>query len=196
MNYEMTDESSRMAVESVLQRGERLLWVGRPIPWRLALNGLPRAGFGLLWTAVVALMFVQAGGMSQKSSFSSGSFTSPLGIIQLVQGLFLLFGMATILSPVWEYLKATRKVYALTDQRAILLDRFPATAVRSYTLRDLRQVERRGTDDQGDVIFAQETRVERYRGRRTSSRVIPIGFLAIANPREVETLLLDLQRGR
>ncbi len=190
MNYTISDdESSRQAAASALHSGEQLLWAGRPIPLRFAAKGLPRVFIGFVWLVFVYFIFKQVGSMGRGSSVSHSAVGSAFGIFQIILGLFALFGIVMILSPLWEYIKATRKVYALSNQRAILMDRWPAASVRSYSLKDMRQIERRGDDQQGDIIFARETRAYRYSGGRTSTSVTPIGFLAIHNPREVEVLL-------
>ncbi len=192
MDYAMSeDESSRQIAASELHSGEQLVWAGRPIPMRLAVKSLPRVFVGLVWSAFIYFFFTQVSSMSRRSSFGRMAGGNVLGIFYILLGLFALLGVAMILSPLWEYIKASRKVYALSDRRAILIDRWPTASVCSYALKDMRQVERRGDDQQGDIIFARETRVYHYRGGRTSTGVIPIGFLAIRNPRDVEVLLTE-----
>lgn len=62
--------------------------------------------------------------------------------------------------------------------------------------------ERQGNQVEGDVVFAHETRAyarsSHYGGPKRRRVTIPVGFLGIANPREVERLLLNQlqERGR
>ena len=211
MNIDYQTDSIRPVAEAVLSPGERLYWVGRPNPIRLMRNNLMRPLFGLFWVGMVYFMFTQF------SSFGSGFRSAPSGFMtffQLLLGVFFLVGLGMIFSPLWNYVKAHFTVYALTDERAMIISRLPIRSIKSYSARSIDKVERRGTDDEGDVIFGSETRTYTNNSRnnqggvninfgeggtnvnfgnnRTRTVTVPIGFLGIQQPREVENLLLDM----
>ena len=215
MNYNDETAAIRPVAEAAMSPGERLYWVGRPNPMRLARRNLTRPLFGLFWTAMVYFMFTQVRsfGSGFRSPFSS-SFSNFATIFQLMLGVFFLIGLGMIFSPLWNYLKARFTVYALTDERALIINRLPTQNVRSYSTRNIDKVERRGSEFEGDVIFGSETRTYTYNNRnnqggininfsdggtnvnfggdRTRTVTIPIGFFGITQPREVENLILDM----
>lgn len=184
----------RKVAEAALHGQESLLWSGQPNPWRAALGNLSQSFFGVLWTAFVVFMLSQVSSMNSASSFSRSSTSGFVSLFQLFLGVFLLVGIGMILSPAWYYVKARRRVYALTEQRALIIERFPAQSVRSYFARDISFIDRQGDDLQGDIIFAREARAYRRRSGATRTYIVPIGFLGIKKPREVEALMLQTFR--
>ena len=213
MNLNDDTSSIRPVAEAALSGGERLYWVGRPNPMRLARSNLSRPVFGLAWTAMVFFMFTKISSFGSSFRSSSSGFST---IFQLVLVVFLFIGLGMIFSPVWNYLKARSTVYAITDERAMIITRLPAQSVRSYSTRNIQKVERRGSDLEGEVIFGSETRTYtdnnrnnqggininfsdsgtnvNLGGNRTRTVTIPIGFFGISQPREAENLLLDMIR--
>jgi len=211
MNIDSDTSSFRPVAEAALSPGERLYWVGRPNPMRSMRSNLTRPLFGLLWTGMVYFMFTKFSSFGSSFRSSSSGFAT---IFQLVLGVFFLIGLGMIFSPLWNYIKARFTVYALTDERALIISRLPSQSVRSYSARNFEKVERRGTDQEGDVIFGSETRTYtdssrnnqggvnisfgeggtnvNVGGARTRTVTIPIGFFGITQPREVENLLLDM----
>lgn len=219
MNYNDESASIRSVAQSALSGGERLYWVGHPNPMRLARRNLMRPLFGLFWMAMIYFMFTQVrsfgSGLRSPFSFSSSSsFSNFAMIFQLMLAVFFLIGLSMIFSPLWNYLKARFTVYALTDERAMIINRLPTQTVHSYSTRNIEKVERRGSEFEGDVIFGSETRTYtnhnrrnqggihinfseggtnvNFGGARTRTVTIPIGFFGITQPREVENLLLDM----
>lgn len=188
------DRAIRKVAEAALHGQESLLWSGRPNPWRAAIRNLSQSFFGLLWTAFVVFMFFQFSSMNSRSSFSRSSTSGFTSFFQLFLGVFLLVGIGMILSPIWYYAKARRRVYALTEQRALIIERFPTQSVRSYFARDISFIDRQGDDMQGNIIFAREARTYRRRSGYTRTYMAPIGFLGIKKPREVEALMLQTFR--
>lgn len=182
----------RHTAEAELRRGEHLLWVGQPSPVRLAMQKLPTLLFGILWTAAIIFMSNMVGW----SFSSSGNFGSFSMIFTVLLGIFFLIGVGMLVSPLWNYFKATRTIYAVTDQRAMIIEQLLSTSVKSYSDDDIQFIERRTSiGDTGDVIFARETRTRRSRSSsgfsRTRTYNVDIGFFGIPEPREVEQILLD-----
>jgi hypothetical protein len=213
MNFDNDTSAIRPVAEAALSAGERLYWVGRPNPLRSMRSNLVQPFFGLVWMAVVYFMFTKFSSFNSGFHFSNSGFTL---IFQLVFFIFLLAGLRMVFSPVWNYFKARSTVYAVTDERAMIINRLPVQSVRSYSARNIQKVERRGSDDEGDVIFGSETHsymdtnmnnqgsglninfgdggtnIGFGNTSRTRTVTTAIGFFGISQPREVESLLLDL----
>ena len=211
MNINNDSESIRPMVESMLSSGERLYWTGRPNPLRSMRSNLMQPLFGLVWIGMVFFMFTKFNSFGSSFRSSSNSFATAF---QLILGVFFLVGLGMILSPAWNYLKARFTVYALTDERAMIIKQIPSQSVQSYSVRNIQKVIRRGSDSQGDVIFGSETHtytehntnqggininfsesgtnVNLNGATQTRTVTVSIGFFGISQPREVEALFLDM----
>ncbi len=179
-------------LDSELRPGERLFWSQQPRPGALAqksclsfLIGIPFFAFAVSWTiaASSALGVSKAGGSAFPSIFP-----------MLWGSVFILLGVSLLMSPVWAFWKALHTVYAITDQRAILIAAPWRRAVYSFAgqqLVDIHRVEDgRG---RGDIVFHREARVVRYEKtyqvRRGGNYYYDIGFLGIERIREAEDFL-------
>ncbi|MBN2470838.1 MAG: hypothetical protein JXN59_08950, partial [Anaerolineae bacterium] len=126
--------------------------------------------------------------------FRMGSFGIVFGLVALI--ILVSIG-ASIFRPIWQLLNARRTLYAITDQRILILDGVLNQQVTSYGPDDVEQIERRnyGQEGRGDLIFRYETRAHRVRShqgyRRTQYRDEPVGFFGIPNARAVEQIMLD-----
>ncbi len=189
---DIENDAIRQVAESALHGQEHLLWVGRPNPLRVAARYWLQSVLGVVWTAFVVFMISQVNSMGSGSGLARPAGSNILLFFQLFMVAFLLLGISMILSPAWHYLKATRRVYALTGQRALIIERLPIQVVHSYFARDISHIERKGNDQQGDIIFARETRTYKTRSGRTRRYVASIGFLGVENPRQVEALMLKV----
>jgi hypothetical protein len=126
----------RERVEVELEPGECIRWIDVPIPTALSLNSACAVFFGIPWT-VFALWW-----MSDQYSAGEGKFTYLLGIP------FVLIGVGMLLSPVFQYRRFSRTVYAVTDRRAIILVRGAWDKVRSFRpINSDAFIEERGTTE-------------------------------------------------
>jgi len=182
-------DSIRPVAEAALSGGERLYWVGCPNPMNSAKRNLSRPLFGLFWTAMVYFMYTKIS--------SSNSFAGDFSIIfKLMLAAFFLVGISMIFSPVWEYIKARYTVYAITDERAMIIKRLPKQTIQSYSIRNMEKIERHGSDREGSVVFGRETLTitNNRRAGGSQTMVVPVGFFGIAQPREAERILLDVMQ--
>jgi hypothetical protein len=169
-----------------LDPGERIVWQGGPIRSALIRRAIPKALFGLLWTAFVVtwMAMVAQRGLGKPAPgkvvepFSRGNVA-----IAAMAGLWLLpFGIYTSARPLLEGRKAGRTAYALTDRRALVVEPglFGHVRSRGYSPERLALMAcNEQADGAGDLVF--ENRAD-WSGSR------PIGFLAIDRVREVEAL--------
>lgn len=188
----MSDE-----VNSEIQPGERILWTGRPQPLRYVMRDMPRilGALGTLGIGVVVLLvfsqFWNGMGVGFRISEGFNPFAQFNTMFLLVAVLIILGGVGPA---AMDYLKAGRIVYAITDQRLLIIT-LPALwwgrSVQSYGQSDLRAVARRmHGDDIGDVVFSSESyQVRSKYGYRTRTR--EVGFFGVPEARRVEQLILD-----
>src|SRR5260370_26489638 len=67
---------------------------------------------------------------------------------------FLCIGLAVILAPLWAYLKGRSTVYAVTNQRVMIISGSGNRSVKSYTPADIVSVEHRERPaGSGDVLL-------------------------------------------
>jgi hypothetical protein len=164
-----------------LQSGETLLWVGKPSPSRIALQNreaLVTAGIAL------AALFVVLTAFPFTAIFSFLFFGCAMPWVVL---LFTLLPIYYLARPVLDYLAAERTVYALTDRRAVILK--PKRGGRVVeTYRTVQQIERRDLGGgKGDLLFASEIDPQSKR----AYRIRKVGFIGVAQVREVERLMLN-----
>ncbi len=165
--------------DTILDKGERILWQGRPDtaihigPANIAtiIFGAAFAGFALFWM----IMASQAG----------GTFWM-FGLIHFAVGLGVMLGPI-----LWGPFQRARTWYTLTDRRAFIATDLPIIGKRlkSYPItRDTIIDYRPGTP--ATVHFAQETR----RGSNGRRFQVPVGFRFIADGDEVYARIRDIQR--
>jgi hypothetical protein len=182
------DPELRRVVTPDLQRDEKLLWVGRPTPLRVILQDRKVVTTGavmliaLISLVMIVLVFPNSHLLSLKLIGMGWSF----GLIVLG---FLLLGLSYFARPIYDYFMARRTVYAVTDQRALILKAtLRGRKILSY--RQFEQVKRRSLfNGKGDLLFASENYRQRHNGS-ARIRTRSIGFFGIENAREVEQLMI------
>ncbi|MAS36774.1 MAG: hypothetical protein CL610_22405 [Anaerolineaceae bacterium] len=192
MKKDEVPQAIQDAVEDQLMAGETLLWVGQPNPMRMARRHLLTAGFGVLWLALA--MFIFSGfGSNGFPTMGPRPFSGVGSIFSIVQLVFIGVGVWTISTPLRDYLSAQKTVYAITNQRAIIIAGLLSQSAKSYGAKQIEFVETRvHGNDQGDVIFDRETTIRHSSSRSGSRRVtVEIGFFGIEHPRQVEALMLQ-----
>src|ERR1043165_3181903 len=128
-----------------MRAGEKIQWVGYPIPIKFAIKeGTPSFLFGIPWIAFCAFW--------ESGVIKAGSLFMELwGIPFIIVGLYLLT------SPLWEYLRARRTIYVVTNQRLLILNGLLRPSRRSFTPPDIGSVEvDAGHDGIGSIIFSRE----------------------------------------
>ena len=173
----------RTLIEGELNDGEKITWIGAPIPQRFAMRSIPTVLFGIPWTAFALFWMAGASGF-QIPDFREASDLFPLFGIP-----FVLIGIGMLSSPFWMMRKARKTAYILTNARAIIFDGGFSTTIRSFAperLTDLRRKQR--SDGSGDLIFERKLSYDSDGDRQTSDH----GFLAISDVKAVEDLVRQL----
>lgn len=174
-------------IDAELAKGERLDWIGRPIPWLRARSSLGSTVFGLLFTGFAFYWVSSAGGFGGR-----GGFPRPPGggAFALVGIPFVLVGLGMTLSPLGMFYKAMHTAYAITDRRALTIERnlLGRVVVRSFSPESLATITRnQHADGSGDLVFRREYRPSGRRGQ-----FIDIGFLGVPDVKAVEDRIRDL----
>jgi hypothetical protein len=179
-------------VDAELAKGERIAWIGQPIPSRFARSIIPIALFGIPFTAFAFFWIAGASGSRFPGVPSAFGFFPLFGIP------FVLVGLGMLLSPLWMFYRAGRTVYAVTDRRALLIERglLGQVTVRSFEPASLNDVTRtQYVDGSGNLIFLREYRPgPRYSTNGRRGRFFQVGFLAVPDVREAEERLRELAR--
>jgi hypothetical protein len=185
-------QDRKALLADALDPGETIIWRGGPIRWALVRRAIPRALFGLLWTAFVVMwmaMVARNGVGKPKPGRVVEPFVPGNVAFAAIAGLWLLpFGIYTIAGPYLAGRKAARTAYALTDRRALVIEPglFGRVRTRSYAPEALALMTcNERADGVGDLVFE---RVAAWSGAR------PIGFVGIARVREVESLVRKTSR--
>ena len=161
-----------------LRRGERALCTERPSPLararsrlKIFLFGIPFFCFAVFWTTTAS---------------QSGDPIFPLFGIP-----FMVIGAGLLLSPMWSYWEARNwLVYAITDQRILIIRTFPRHKVESFEPSDITKLERTTKPDgSGNVTFAEEAR----RGRN-GIYMVPRGFYGVSDAMRVEEAVIKLRK--
>lgn len=166
---------------------EKLLWSGAPRPGRMSRGTIPLVIFGIPWTAF-ALFWVAAA-----SGFKRPDLTHGIGFFPLFGVPFVLIGFGLLSAPYWARRKARKTGYAVTSERAIIIEGGfrGGVAVRSFRADQLREIRRvQLADGSGDLIFDQKTTT----GSEGSRRTTDLGFMGIPDVKAVEALLQSIQR--
>lgn len=174
-------------VDAELAKGERLAWIARPIPWRLAASSLPLVVFGVPFTGFALFWIAVSGGMPHRQ------LGGPFSLFPLVGIPFVLVGLGMLLSPFWMVLRAMRTVHAVTDRRALTIERGPLgrVVVRSFEPPSLAVLSRtQHADGSGDLVFRREFRHSGQHGR-----YVDVGFFAIPDVKGAEEQVHELLRG-
>lgn len=184
-----------------LDEGERLLWVGRPIPAlyarRFLIPGVLLGTFALGFTAFIVVAMVANARELLGPRFQAGEFAGVAGDVALL-AFFGVFAVVTLGAAVFMYAlpvrankRAARTIYAVTDRRAIVLVAFDDGRVveRDYSADELGHLFRRQhADGTGDVHFESARGVApgSPSGGTTPSQH---GFLAVRDALDVERIL-------
>lgn len=175
----------RKLVETEMESGESLRWIGEPKPSRIAWKGLPITLFGIPFTAFsVFWIFMAADGINAGEDMGAFRFFPLFGIP------FLLIGIGMLLAPLWLYLRSKKSVYAITSKRAIIFEGLFSFSIRSFKENKLNKLERRQkADGSGDIIFFKEIAESSGGTRNKGHHQKEIGFFGIPEVKTVEKIL-------
>ena len=163
----MDDLSATTAVQPYIQSGEKILWAGRPGQGpRLQSSDVFLVPFSLMWGGFAIFWESQA-------VKTDGPFFMKLwGIPFVLIGLYLIVGRFF-----WDSLVRSKQIYALTNQRLIILR---GRSLKSSSLRSLPQLNlSTRSDGSGTIDFGQPSmgRSNNFSGWSSSSSGTSFQFL-------------------
>ncbi len=173
-------------VESELEPGEQVTWIGQPVAGRYARVAWVMMAFGIAWLIFLYFLVGKIGSMGSGTKLSL-----PMVFEVLLNVIPLPLGLVMISSPYWVRRRAKRIVYALTDRRAIIFTPrfFSGVSVRSFMPSGLMDITRTEHGDRtGDVVFTRDVS-SNGEGATTYTKV---GFLSVPEVRQVERLVRAL----
>jgi len=154
-----------------LEPGEALRWAGRPDAarharkyWLRIFGGLPFFAFGLFLTVVSLAMIDEQEG--------SGWAWFPI-----VGAPFLVAGLIMMASPLWAWFRAANSLYAVTDRRALIIDRRGAKT-RSFAGKELARAQIREVDNHLTDVVIHERLTQ---GADGAKRMTDVGFFCVMN---------------
>lgn len=168
------------ALRSVLMPQEAVLWSQSPRPLRMARMNLSLAIFGVVWTGffvVAAMASIDAMGVG--------------GLLCLSP--FLLCGVGFLSSPAFGAMRASRTLYAITDRRAIVVEKglLAEASIRSFEGVQIRLprivLHKNGS---GDIVLQ-----ERIIRHGDETHVHEVGFYGIESVLEIQALLAEVASG-
>ena len=179
----ITPPQLQEALDRELEHGERGKWAGMPKPRLFTPASVGSFLFAIPWTGFSVFWICGAAG------FKIPEFNKPQDLFPLFGLPFLLIGLGMLSAPWWSYRSAFRTLYAITNQRAVIIKQgMSSNTVRSFTpsdLFDLEKVERR--DGSGDVLFD----LPRGMASNNAGRALA-GFFGVDDARSVEHMLREL----
>jgi hypothetical protein len=186
---EHVDAALEQAARNALTSGEKLLWIGTPRrglmfrPWDAFL-----VPFSLVWTGS-AFSFAYLGLRSGPDIVAS------VGLFLCLVGIYITVGRFLV-----DMRTRSRTVYAITDQRALVIGSFLRQRVQSIPLKTLDTVALRvAHGGQGTIVLGSESRLSRFfsgcdsglpgAGQQQAPR-----FERIVNAQQVHAHLLEAMR--
>lgn len=164
-------------IEAELEPGENLEWIDQPIPRWITGDSIGAILFAIPWTAFALFWMWGASG------FKAPNFATPQGLFALFGLPFVLIGLGMLSTPYWNYRRARRTAYALTDRRAVIYQGgLFASKVQTFAPHELKRIYRNEkADGSGDVVF--NAKADRDEGEGS---VTEVGFMRVRDARLVE----------
>lgn len=180
------NDIGQIAAAEAAASGESVVWCGQPDPYRFIVQSLPLFIFGIPWTAFAVFWVYAASGFTFPPDFSEGGFA----FFPLFGLPFVLVGFGLLLSPAFQYVKAFKTLYIVTNRSARIVTLGRTKRVETFSGADLQQLQRKEKPDgSGDIIFQHRISYSSKGGRTVS----PIGFFGVANVAIVEQHLASLR---
>jgi hypothetical protein len=190
----MNPGDAQLRAQSELQSGESLYWAGTADPRRAALSALPASIFGIPFAAFALFWITQAYHASSSLSKSNNAFAKGFSVFPIFGVPFLLVGLGLVLSPLWAFLKGGSTVYAVTNQRVMVITGSTNRTVKSLTPVDILGVDHSERPDGSGDILILTAGVTRTNNNMTSQ--IKVSLLGVPNVKQVAQQVMQLHSQR
>jgi hypothetical protein len=190
----MNPNDAQLRAQSELQSGESLYWTGTADPRRAAIATLPATLFGVPFALFAFFWITQAyHATNAMSKSSSNAFTNGFRVFPLFGLPFLLIGLLIILAPLGAFLKGASTVYAVTNQRVMIVTGGSTRSVKSITPADIVSIDHRERPDGSGDIVIQTTGITRT---NNSTSQIKVALFGIPNVKQVAQQVMTLHTQR
>jgi len=170
--YQNIPSSLQKMVQSELESGENIIWMGMPKAEYFNAHSIGIFLFAIPWTAFSLFWIVGASGF-KVPDFNSTDILFPLFGLP-----FVLIGVSMLLTPLRVYRNALKTLYVITDRRVIIFES-GAKMIRSYEVERLNNITRYEKENgYGDLIFDKEFKQKNI--------INNIGFINIKDAKGVE----------
>lgn len=192
----MNPSDAQQRAQSELQSGENLVWTGTADPSRAAISAVPAMLFGIPFAGFAIFWVYQASNATHAmttSNHTNNAFVKGFSVFPLFGVPFILIGGFVLLTPLWNFLKARSTVYAVTNQRVMVITGTASRSVKSYTSADIASVEHvERPDGSGDIIIQTNSIM------RTNNSIsqFKLALLGIPNVKQVAQQVLALHTQR
>lgn len=180
------DKELRDKIQPELMAGEKLLWAGKPAKFPLSFMALYLTAFSVFWTFMVTGIF----GVGISSEF--GSSNSSMGSLNigflLFASLFICAGIGMFLVGLKTLISPSREIYAITNQRGIIISPFFRYRMASLSEDCLKNSERKGRPELGTLLFSGKS--SGLMGMMMNPYQTELNaFRKITDPKKVEDLI-------
>ena len=178
-------------VENEIRENEIIKWYDKPQAKIVSGEGLIMTIFGGIFVGFS--MFWTLSQTSPKSPFNDPFFKKSLvdRMFPYFSLPFFIIGLLLLPGPYWVYKRMKNTIYAITNERCIIITVGRTRKVQSYNIHEIRNIEKTEySNGTGDISFAKETSLSS--GNEQSNSTIsttPIGFCRIKEVTEVEKIL-------
>jgi hypothetical protein len=178
----------RRGLEKELEPDESLQWVEQPIPRFFNRTSIGIC-LGLLLT-LTSFSFISLHLFQQARDLELTLFEmiGHIGVAVILMGTVIPL-MLLIFVPISIWLEARQTVYAITNQRALILTVGRATTVLSFMPAELRAVSRRENKDGSGDVIVYTYRSQDYDGDVQTQE---IGFKQVRQPKAFEQRLRQI----
>ena len=191
----MNPGDAQLRAQSELQPGESLYWTGTANPARAAISALPAALFGIPFAGFALFWISQAfRATHMMPKDSQNPFMNGFRVFPLFGLPFLLVGLGIVLAPLWAFLKAGSTVYAVTNQRVMIISGSNNRSVKSLTPADILGVQHNERPDgSGDILILTNGIT---RGNNNLTTQVNISLSGVPNVKQVAQQVLALHGQR
>jgi hypothetical protein len=190
----MNPGDAQLRAQSELQSGESLYWTGTADPRRAALSALPASIFGIPFAAFALFWITQAYHATSAMSKSNNAFAKGFSVFPIFGVPFLLIGLGIILAPLWAFLKGANTVYAVTNQRVMIITGSGNRSVKSLMPADIVSIDHRERPDGSGDIAITTNAVIRSSNNFTSQ--VKVALCGIPDVKQVVQQVMTLHTQR
>jgi hypothetical protein len=191
----MNPNEAQQRAQSELQSNESLYWTGTADPVRASVAALPAAIFGIPFAGFALFWVTQAyHATSMMSKSAHNPFVSGFRVFPLFGLPFLFVGLGIILAPLWALLKSGNTVYAVTNQRVLIITGSTNRTVKSLTPVDILGVDHSERPDGSGDIFILTAGITRASNNMTSQ--LKVALLGVPNVKQVAQQVMQLHAQR